>query len=111
MKTGLNATKLAIAAFIVPYIFAYSPQMLMENISAWYEVVLIVVSALLGLFSVAAALNGFFIRKIPLVFRLLLTAGGLCMMIPGALSDVIGFAVLAATFFYQIMMKKKEAHA
>ena len=111
MKTGINATKLAIAAFIVPYIFAYSPQMLMENITGWYEVVMIVVSALLGLFSVAAALNGYFIRKIPIVFRLLLAAGGLCMMIPGALSDIIGFVILAATFAYQKLVRKKEAHA
>ena len=109
MKTGLNATKLAIAAFIVPYIFAYSPQMLMENISSWVEVVMIVISAVLGLMSIAAALNGFFIRKIPVLFRLALTAGGLCMMIPGTFSDLIGFAVLAAVCVYQILMKKKEA--
>ena len=109
MKTGLNATKLAIAAFIVPYIFAYSPQMLMENISSWFEVVMIVISAVLGLMSIAAALNGFFIRKIPVLFRLALTAGGLCMMIPGTFSDLIGFAVLAAVCVYQILMKKKEA--
>ena len=109
MKTGLNATKLAIAAFIVPYIFAYSPQMLMENISSWFEVVMIVISAVLGLMSIAAALNGFFIRKIPVLLRLALTAGGLCMMIPGTFSDLIGFAVLAAVCVYQILMKKKEA--
>ena len=109
MKTGLNATKLAVAAFIVPYIFAYSPQMLMEGITSWYEVVMIVFSAILGLMSVAAALNGFFIRKIPVPFRLALAAGGLCMMIPGTISDLIGFAVFAAVCVYQVLMKKKEA--
>ena len=109
MKTGLNATKLAVAAFIVPYIFAYSPQMLMEGITSWYEVVMIVISAILGLMSVAAALNGFFIRKIPVPFRLALAAGGLCMMIPGTVSDLIGFAVFAAVCAYQVLMKKKEA--
>jgi len=109
MKTGINATKLAIAAFIVPYIFAYSPQMLMENITAWYEVVLLVITALLGLFSIAAALNGHLIRKIPVVFRVMLIAGGLCMMIPGVLTDVIGFAVVAVVIVYQMLMKKKSA--
>lgn len=83
--------------------------MLMENISSWFEVVMIVISAVLGLMSIAAALNGFFIRKIPVLFRLALTAGGLCMMIPGTVSDLIGFAVLAAVCVYQILMKKKEA--
>jgi len=111
MKTGLNATKLAIAAFIVPYIFAYSPQMLMENLAGWYDVVLIVISALLGLFSIAAALNGYLFRKIPVVFRLLLTGGGLCMMIPGWLTDVIGFAVLALVIAIQYMKNKKQINA
>jgi len=107
MKTGLNATKLAIAAFIVPYIFAYNPQMLLENISTWYEVVLIVVSALLGLFSVAAALNGYLCKKIPIVLRVILLAGGLCMLIPGTLTDVIGFVVLVAIYTFQTLTNRK----
>ncbi|MBQ0010613.1 MAG: TRAP transporter permease [Ruminococcus sp.] len=108
MKTGINATKLAIAAFIVPFIFAYSPEMLLENLSGWYEVVLIVVSSLVGLFSIAAALNGHLLRAIPIPFRVLLAAGGLCMMIPGWVTDVIGFAVLVLILGYQWFAKKKE---
>ena len=76
MKTGINATKLAVAAFIVPYIFAYSPAMLFDNVSSAFEVVQIVVSALIGLFGVAAALNGFVYKKIPMLFRLAMAAGG-----------------------------------
>ena len=72
MKTGLNATKLAIAAFIVPYIFAYSPALLFENISGWWEVTQICISALLGIFGIAAALNGHLYKKVPWFFRLLL---------------------------------------
>ena len=59
MKTGINATKLAIAAFIVPYIFAYSPAMLFVNVTSVWEVIQIVLSALLGIFGVAAGLEGF----------------------------------------------------
>ena len=94
MKTGINATKLAIAAFIVPYIFAYSPAMLFDNVSSAFEVVQIVVSALIGLFGVAAALNGFVYKKIPMLFRLAMAAGGLCMMIPGTASDVVGLVMV-----------------
>ena len=111
MKTGLNATKLAIAAFIVPYIFAYSPQMLMENLNGWYDVVIIVITALLGLFSVAAALNGHLFRKIPAVLRLLLAAGGLCMMIPGWFTDIPGLLILALVFAWQKISSKKQAAA
>lgn len=63
MKTGINATKLAIAAFIVPYIFAYSPAMLFVNVTSVWEVIQIVLSALLGIFGVAAGLEGFVLRK------------------------------------------------
>mgnify|MGYP002601353021 FL=1 len=54
MKTGFNATKLAIAAFIVPYIFAFSPQMLFVDVTGAFQVVQICISALLGIFGVAA---------------------------------------------------------
>ena len=109
MKTGINATKLAIAAFIVPYIFAYNPSMLFVGNVEWYDVLLISVTALLGLFGIAAALNGHLYRKIPMVLRLALVAGGLGMMIPGLTSDLIGLAVVAAIVVFQYISGKKQA--
>ena len=111
MKTGLTATKLAIAAFIVPYVFALSPQMLFIDVSGPLEIVQICISALCGLFGVAAALNGFFIRKIPLPLRAILLVGGLCMIIPGTVTDLIGLVMIAATALYQQMMLRKETPA
>ena len=111
MKTGLTATKLAIAAFIVPYVFALSPQMLFIDVSGPLEIVQICISALCGLFGVAAALNGFFIRKIPLPLRTILLVGGLCMIIPGTVTDLIGLVMIAATALYQQMMLRKETPA
>ncbi|MBQ2781884.1 MAG: TRAP transporter permease [Oscillospiraceae bacterium] len=116
MKTGITATKLAIAAFIVPYIFAYNPEMLfvdmsgavVPNIGAMiFDVIVIGITALLGLFSVATALNGYLYCKVPAVLRLVLIAGGLCMMIPGLLTDVIGLVVLVAVVVYQYTHAKK----
>ena len=109
MKTGINATKLAIAAFIVPYIFAYNPSMLFVGNVEWYDVLLISVTALLGLFGIAAALNGHLFRKIPMMLRLALVAGGLGMMIPGLTSDLIGLAVVAAVVVFQYISGKKQA--
>ncbi len=111
MKTGLNATKLAIAAFIVPYIFAYSPAMLFDGVSGVLTVAQIAVSSLVGLFGVAAALNGHLGTKINVVFRLALVAGGLCMMIPGTVSDLIGLAVIAAITVFQLSLGKKQKAA
>ena len=108
MKTGLNATKLAIAAFIVPYIFAYSPALLFENISGWWEVAQICVSALLGIFGIAAALNGHLYKKLSWVFRILLAVGGLGMMIPGTLTDVAGLALVAVVVVVQYLSAKRE---
>ena len=108
MKTGINATKLAIAAFIVPYIFAYSPALLFENISGWWEVAQICISALLGIFAIAASLNGFLYKKIHPVLRIVLAIGGLGMMIPGTLTDVVGLVLVAAVIAYQKISAKKH---
>ena len=108
MKTAFNATRLAIAAFIVPYIFALNPAMLFIDTTV-VEVVQIVISSLIGLFGVAAALNGFLYRKINPLFRLLLVAGGLGMMVPGTLTDVIGLVVVGGIVLCQRMSAKRLA--
>ena len=108
MKTGINATKLAIAAFIVPYIFAYSPALLFENISGWWEVAQICVSALLGIFAIAASLNGHLYKKVHWALRIVLAVGGLGMMIPGTLTDAVGLVLVAAVIAYQKISAKKH---
>lgn len=111
MKTGINATKLAIAAFIVPYIFAYNSEMLFVGVTGWYDVLLIAFTALLGLFGVASALNGYLFRKIPMVLRLLLVAGGLGMMIPGLISDAVGLVAVGGVVLFQYFSNKKSTAA
>ncbi len=107
MKTGITATKLAIAAFIVPYIFAYNPEMLFMNGATVIDVVIIGITALLGLFAVATALNGHLYCKVSAVFRIVLLGAGLCMMIPGLLTDAIGLALLVLVVVYQYTHAKK----
>lgn len=111
MKTGINATKLAIAAFIVPYIFAVSPQMLFIDVGSSFEVVQICITALLGIFGVAAALNGFLYCRINPLFRILLIAGGLGMLIPGAVTDIAGLVVVVGVVLAQRALAKKTAAA
>ena len=111
MKTGITATKLAIAAFIVPYIFALGPQMLFIDVHSALEVVQICVSALLGIFAIAAALNGYIFRRIPVIFRLILAAGGLGMLVPGLLTDIVGLALVAAICLVEYFTAKRERNA
>lgn len=108
MKTGINATKLAIAAFIVPYIFAYSPAMLFVNVTSIWEVIQIVLSALLGIFGVAAGLEGFVLRKMNWLYRIVCLVGGLGLMIPGAISDLVGLVLIGGVFVIQYLQNKKE---
>ena len=108
MKAGFNATRLAIAAFLVPYIFAINPTMLLMD-KGIVSAISIIVTSFLGLFGIAAALNGHLFTKINPLFRIALVAGGLCMMVPGTMTDIVGVALVAGIVVVQFMMGKKEA--
>ena len=114
MKTAFNATRLAIAAFIVHYIFAFSPVMLFEfskgtsTAMMVVQIIQICVTSLLGIFGVAAALNGFLYKKINPLFRFIMAVGGLCMMIPGTVTDLIGLVLVAGICVYQYLSAKKD---
>lgn len=107
MKTGVNAARLAIAAFIVPYILAYNPIMVLEGDFTGLQLAQVILSSLIGLFGVAAAMNGNLFCKVNIVFRLLLLGGGLLMMVPETLTDVIGIGVIVAIVVFQYMMSKR----
>ncbi len=123
MKTAFNATRLAIAAFIVPYIFAFTPAMLFENVSpiiniagagpvltqvlVILEIILICATALLGIFGVAAALNGYLYGPMNILFRVIICAGGLSMLVPGIVSDLIGLMLVGFVFTVQFMRRER----
>ena len=110
MKTAFNASKLAIAAFIVPYIFAMNPAMLLVDTTT-LQVVLVVASSILGIFGVAAGLNGYLFKTIHPVLRILLAAGGLLMMDPTVTTDVIGIVLMAAVIILQFLLSRRKAAA
>ena len=110
MKTGINATKLAIGAFIVPYIFCLNPAMLLIDVTA-FGIIQIVITSLVGIFGVAAAMNGFLFKKLEWLCRVLICIGGLLMMDPTAITDVIGIVLFAAVFAWQYFGAKKERAA
>lgn len=121
MKTALNATKLAIGAFIIPYMFVYNSKMLMINASA-LSVVMIIITAILGMFGISVALEGygfnntgFFynsrkgkatIIAFDAVERLLFAIAGLLCVIPETKTDIIGVSLLAVLIAYQLILKK-----
>ena len=110
MKTAFNATKLAIAAFIIPYILAYNPAMVLVDTTV-VEVVMIAITSLIGMFGLGMALEGYYRGSIPWYLRILSAAGGLCLVYPGTVTDVIGIVVVGAIVVMQILRAKKTLKA
>ena len=108
MKTAFNASKLAIGAFVVPYIFALTPAMLLIDTTA-VQVVLVIVTSIVGIFGVAAALNGYLRGRLHPLLRVLIGAGGLLMMDPSPATDIVGVVMLAAVVVFQATRANRKA--
>lgn len=100
LKAGINAFKLAIAAFLVPYIFAFNPQMLLIDVHA-VDIVLIAITSLIGIVGVGSGVAGFLLTEQSAIERILFFVGGVFMVIPGFESDIIGAAVLISAYLIQ----------
>ena len=107
LRTGIEATRLAIAAFLVPYIFIFSPQMLMLD-AHWYEILLIVITALIGMFGIGMAVEKFWNSKLNVIQQLLALSGGLLLIIPGLVTDGVGLALIAAVVLWQRVQNPKK---
>lgn len=110
MKTAFTATKLAIGAFIVPYVFALNPAMLFVNTTA-LEVILICITSCVGIFAVSASLQGYFLHTMHWYERILSVVGGLLLIYPGAVTDLIGVGLVGIVLLFQLITKKKKVIA
>ena len=110
MKTAFTATKLAIGAFIVPYVFALNPAMLFIDTNAW-EVILICITSFVGIFCVSAALEGYFLTNMKWYERTLSIVGGLLLIYPGIVTDLIGLSLAIVVVLLQTLAKKKTVTA
>lgn len=106
MKTAITSTKLAIGAFIVPYIFALNPAMLFINTNVG-EVILICVTSVIGMFGVSSALEGYFIHNMRWYERVAAAIGGLLLIYPGIVTDIIGLGLVGTVVLMQFLTKKK----
>ncbi|MGN1452251.1 MAG: TRAP transporter large permease subunit [Eubacteriales bacterium] len=106
MKTAITSTKLAIGAFIVPYVFALNPAMLFIDTNVG-SVILICITSLVGIFGVSAALEGYLLHRMPWYQRIISAAGGLMLIYPGITSDAVGMALFAAVLIVQVITRKR----
>ncbi len=107
MKTALTSTKLAIGAFIVPYVFALNPAMLFVDTTAM-EVVLICVTSFVGIFAISASLEGYLLHPMPWYQRILSALGGLMLIYPGLATDTLGLLLVGSMALLQYLEFRKS---
>lgn len=100
LKTGVQASKLAVAAFLVPYIFVMSPALLMINTTVT-GILLIIFTSVTGMIGVAAAVSGYFVGKTGWMERILFLVGGIMMIDPDHITDLVGLALMIAAYLIQ----------
>ncbi|SMX26596.1 Sialic acid TRAP transporter permease protein SiaT [Pelagimonas phthalicica] len=103
VRTSVESFRIGLAAFVVPYMFFFSPAMLLDG--AWHEILHVAVTAVIGVYLLSCAVQGWFLGHANMVLRGLLALGGLSMIAGGWLSDGIGIGVAALCFFFQ-----KQSH-
>lgn len=107
LKTGVTATRLAIAAFIIPYMFAYNPKMLFIEAGV-FDIISIVITSFIGIYAVAAGMEGHMFTKLPVWQRLITLAAGMCLIVPETITDIVGIAVIVLIIVIQKVSEKKH---
>lgn len=107
MKTGIASVKLAIAGFIVPFMFVYSPQLMLIN-TTLLEGIWVAFTACMGVLLIGAAVEGYFMTHIAWWLRIVITIGALSLMKPGLETDIVGMVMLVALYFIQSKKAKAE---
>lgn len=106
LKTGVNASKLAIAAFLIPYIFVYSPQLLMID-AHFSNIVISTLTGIIGMVGISSAMIGYLAAKANWLERIVLFVGGMMLIYPDIVTDFIGLFVLVAVICWQLYKSKK----
>lgn len=110
LKTGIEATKLSIGAFIIPYMFIFNPDILMINTTI-SDIIPILITSLIGMFGVSAGLEGYVFRKCKPYERILFIIAGLLSIYPEFYTDIIGIGIIAILVIVQIITKRKNQAA
>ena len=107
IRTGVNSAKLAIAAFIIPYMIIFSPALLMIDVTIW-QIGWVVFTALMGMIAIGVGVIGYWYRPVNWIERIVLLAAGLAMIYPESMSDTLGLIAFGIMFVIQWMTRNKE---
>ena len=107
-KTGITATKLAAAAFILPYIFVYNPQLLLQDVT-FVQLIPILVTAVIGIIALSGSTMGYLRVPANILERIALLSGGIFLLMPDLKTDAVGLILVMGVAFMQNIRKKKCA--
>ena len=107
MKTGFSAVKLATAGFIVPFMFVYSPELLLIN-TTLLDGIRVVTGACMGVFLIGVAVEGYLFTKVNPFFRILAFGCAFGLIDSGVVTDLIGLAGLVLIVLIQYFLAKRE---
>ena len=105
LKTGITSCRLGLAAFIVPYMFVYAPQLLMVGSAG--QIIIATVSSMIGVVALAGSVVGWFAKKAHAVERVFLMAAAISLIKPGIYTDIAGIVILALVLVYQLVIKRE----
>ena len=100
MKTGWQSVRLALAGFIVPFMFVYNPALLLENVN-WLTGIQVVVTACIGVVLIAAAVEGYLFGRMNILLRIIAGIGAFLLIDSKLITDLIGIACLAVIVLAQ----------
>jgi TRAP transporter 4TM/12TM fusion protein len=107
LKTGFEATKLGIAAFLVPYVFALSPVLVLVNVTA-LGLTQALTTALIGMLGIAAGTTGFLVARLAWYERIVIFVGGVFLIVPGTFTDISGLTAVAGIYLLKRWQNKNE---
>lgn len=106
MKVGWTGMRIGAAAYIVPFMFAFSPALLLVGTPV--EVIEAAITAVVGTYALAIALEGFFISSTNFLQRAMALAAALLLIKPGLTTDVIGAILLSLVYLWQRRSVNKQ---
>jgi len=107
LKTGFNASKLAVGAFIIPYMFVLSPELVLIDATP-LGLARIIPGAIIGMMAISSSVQGWMITKLTTFERIVLVLAGLMLIETGLLMDSIGFSILALFYVFKKIQWKKS---
>ncbi len=106
-QTGWAAVRLATTGFIIPFMFVYSPELLLPTGLGIFDGIRVIITSVIGVFALALSIEGYYQRKLNIIERLMAAVGAVCLINSSLMSDIIGLGLIAVVVLLQLAYKKK----